>query len=97
MRLSEDQKLIIKQKALEYFGKETEVYIFGSRLDDSKRGGDIDIYIKTLELDGMLDVKIDYLQALEKQLGEQKIDVVIDDRKSNKSIYQIATKEGVKL
>ncbi|MFP4487398.1 MAG: nucleotidyltransferase domain-containing protein [Campylobacterales bacterium] len=97
MRLLEQQKNAIKQKALKYFGDDVNVYIFGSRMDDTKRGGDIDIYIKAKPLDNMLDVKIDYLQALEGELGKQKIDVVIDDGKAQKVIYEIARREGVEL
>lgn len=97
MRLSEWQRDIIKQKALECFGEDVQVYIFGSRVDDTKRGGDIDIYVKTLPTDRMLDMKIEYLQKLERELGEQKIDAVIDDGKSQKTIYKVARKEGIKL
>lgn len=88
MRLSDKEIDTIKQKALKCFGEDTKVYIFGSRLDDTKRGGDIDIYIQATVSGDVLDLKIEYLQALEKELGEQKIDVLIDDGKSDKEIYQ---------
>ncbi|WP_457560326.1 nucleotidyltransferase domain-containing protein [Caminibacter sp.] len=44
MRLSENQVKIILKVINEIFG-EVEVYLFGSRLDDSKRGGDIDLFV----------------------------------------------------
>ena len=44
MRLTSKEIKIIKNKSLEIFG-ECEIYIFGSRIDDNKKGGDIDIYI----------------------------------------------------
>ncbi len=97
MRLSHKEIDTIKQKALERFGENAKVYIFGSRLDDCKRGGDIDIFIQSTIIGDLLDLKIEYLQSLEKELGEQKIDVLIDDGKSEKEIYKIAAKEGVRL
>jgi hypothetical protein len=54
-----------------------ELYVFGSRLDDSAKGGDIDLYIKTVCPQAeLLDKKHNFLTELEKLLGEQKIDIV---------------------
>ena len=46
MRLSEKEKKIILNLAKKYFGEKTKVYVFGSRLEDKKAGGDIDLYIE---------------------------------------------------
>jgi predicted nucleotidyltransferase len=45
MRLTQNEKDSIKKTFLEVFG-EGEIYLFGSRVDDSKRGGDIDLFIR---------------------------------------------------
>jgi predicted nucleotidyltransferase len=98
MRLSEFEKRIIKNAAKDIFGEDTEVFIFGSRVDDTRKGGDIDIYLKCLNEENILDKKIRYLIKLENSLGEQRIDVVINDRKDNfKPIFQIAEATGIRL
>lgn len=75
-----------------------DVYIFGSRVDNNRKGGDIDLYLKTdMPASEIIRRKISLLVELENILGEQKIDVVINNRTKRKPIYEIAEKEGVKL
>ncbi len=45
MRLTPHQVDIFKQLAAEHFGPQTKLYLFGSRTDDQKAGGDIDLYV----------------------------------------------------
>ncbi|WP_216360859.1 hypothetical protein [Acidithiobacillus marinus] len=45
MRLSSEQVALIRQSAEESFGPEARVWFIGSRVDDSKRGGGIDVDI----------------------------------------------------
>ncbi|OGT13607.1 MAG: DNA polymerase III subunit beta [Gallionellales bacterium RIFOXYB12_FULL_54_9] len=101
MRLSEQQCSIIRTAVADNFGTEANVWLFGSRLDDAARGGDIDLYIEpaTDDADAIVEAKLNFLVALYKQLGEQKIDVVIrrPGFKQNLSIYQVAKQTGVKL
>jgi len=47
MRLTEFEKKEIKHAVEKNFGTEIDVYLFGSRIDDSLKGGDIDLYIET--------------------------------------------------
>ncbi len=101
MRLSEQQCSIIRNAVAENFGLDANVWLFGSRVDDSKRGGDIDLYIEaaTDDADEIVEAKLRFLVALYKQLGEQKIDAVIrrPGFKENLPIYEIAKQTGVKL
>ena len=96
MRLSKDEVKAIKKAFKEIFGK-GEIYLFGSRVDDTKRGGDIDLYIISPIKDfiELRKRKIDFLIKLYEYIGEQKIDIVIS-RDKKRLIEQEALK-GVKL
>ncbi len=47
MRLTKKQLLSIKEPFKECFSFGDKLFLFGSRTDDSKKGGDIDLYIET--------------------------------------------------
>ncbi len=46
MRLTTPQISCIREGVVEYFGSTSHAWLFGSRLDDQLRGGDIDLYIE---------------------------------------------------
>ena len=43
MRLSPNAAKIIHNAVHTHFGDDAEVWLFGSRVDDSRKGGDIDL------------------------------------------------------
>jgi len=96
MRLSEFQINSIKEIAKEIFG-DVRVILFGSRVDDNLKGGDIDLYLILNQQPHFLD-KPKFLSKLKRKIGEQKIDVVIDypERKKN-LIDKEALKKGIEL
>jgi hypothetical protein len=59
----------------EVFG-DGKVYLFGSRLDDAQKGGDIDLYFEVASGENLHQKKIDFLVKLQDKIGEQKIDIV---------------------
>jgi predicted nucleotidyltransferase len=95
MRLTEFEVQAIKQSAREVFGAGVGVALFGSRVDDAQRGGDIDLYIKTATGNNLAH-KINFLISLEQKIGEQKIDVVMATDE-NRPIEQQALKNGIWL
>jgi predicted nucleotidyltransferase len=95
MRLTEFEINAIKQSAQEIFGATVQVFLFGSRTDDTKKGGDIDLYIKT-EQNNDLAHKLKFLVLLEQQIGEQKIDVILAVD-NNRPIEQVAINTGILL
>jgi len=95
MRLTETERTQIKNAFREVFGDGT-IYLFGSRADDSKRGGDIDLYITVEDKENLACKKIDFLVKLKREIGEQKIDVVFDYAQDS-LIDKKARSEGVVL
>jgi len=98
MRLLENEIKAIKQTFLEVF-KQGNIFLFGSRVDDTLKGGDIDLYIVpalTLNKEEVLDKKINFLLKLKNLIGNQKIDVIISKDK-NRLIEQEAMHTGIKL
>ena len=57
--------------------KDGKNFLFGSRVDDTQRGGDIDLYIVSHNLENTLEKKIKFLVLLKQLIGYQKIDVII--------------------
>ena len=70
------------------------VYLFGSRVDDSKRGGDIDLLILSERITPAMKRKLKL--RLYDRFGEQKIDLVVAADRS-RAFTRIAMREGVKL
>lgn len=82
MRLNKKDIQSIIQVAKEIYGESVEVYLFGSRTDNEKRGGDIDLLIRTTsEKKGVL-ARIRMVARLKQLLGERKIDVIGDHEES---------------
>ena len=46
MRLTEFQRQTIKAAVFNVIDTDSRIWLFGSRADDSRRGGDIDIYFE---------------------------------------------------
>jgi predicted nucleotidyltransferase len=101
MRLTAEQAAIIRQSARASFGPQVRVWLFGSRVDDTKRGGDIDLLIlPPPPWPGEADIlrrKIAFLVQLERQLGERKIDVVIEHPGDTRPIVRIARQTDIEL
>jgi predicted nucleotidyltransferase len=95
MRLSSQYQLVIKQYFKEIFNS-GEIYLFGLRVDDTKKGGDIDLYLVLKEKHDLFNKKIKFLSRIKRKIGEQKIDVVFNTD-NKRLIEQEAIKWGIKL
>ena len=99
MRLTPDQVQAICFAATKAFGKNAGVWLFGSRADDHKKGGDIDLLVHPAA-EAMNDVlmrKIDMKIQIEQLIGEQKIDIVVEAPLDERPIVKIARDTGVRL
>lgn len=99
MRLTTKQQHIIKQEVKAQFGDKAKVWLFGSRTDDSLRGGDIDLYIQiNAQIPDSLQREMRLYANLIKKLGDQRIDIITHQMGQKlKPIYEEAQKTGVQL
>jgi len=71
------------------------LYLFGSRTDVTKRGGDIDILIisKNIKKRDLRDIRWNFFE----EFGEQKIDIVTDDGSAQTPFVEIVFPKAVKI
>ncbi len=75
MRLKIEEINQIKNTINEYFDN-AKIYIFGSRLDDSKKGGDIDIFIISKNVESLMKKKAKVRFLLEETLCKP-VDILV--------------------
>ena len=93
MRLEKWEIDIIKNSAKEIFGNDVIVKLFGGRIDDNKKGGDIDLYVITKNKSYENQRK--FWALLQIELGEQKIDIIYNEDE-NREIEKVAN-QGIIL
>ncbi|CAK0769534.1 hypothetical protein CCP3SC15_30028 [Gammaproteobacteria bacterium] len=101
VRLTEIQQTAIRATVTEIFGGSASVWLFGSRVDDSQRGGDIDLLIETdlADVAAVVRAELHFLTKLKMRIGDQKIDVLVDypSRQLHPPIFAIAKRTGIRL
>ncbi|MGO8755164.1 MAG: nucleotidyltransferase domain-containing protein [Gallionellaceae bacterium] len=99
MRLPSEQAAIIKQIANRVLGVPNRIWLFGSRVDDTLRGGDIDLLVET---DAVLSNRAQAIckiyGAMVMALGERKIDLLLKDGQTpGAPVFEVAKRTGVLL
>ncbi len=99
MRLNDHEINAIKKIFKQYFLKNDKLWVFGSRVNDNAKGGDIDLYVESNyhTAKEVMEAKIAYLTDLQMRIGEQKIDLVIKFDDYELPIHAVARKEGERL
>ena len=99
MRLTSQQIATIRQVVAEQLGSGARVLLFGSRVDDAARGGDIDLLVETKRELANRSAEASRLAAkLQLALGDQRIDVLIIDPTTRlQPIHRAAKETGVAL
>ncbi|HIR34135.1 MAG TPA: nucleotidyltransferase domain-containing protein [Candidatus Coprenecus merdigallinarum] len=95
MRLSKREIEVILQVAEDIYGTDVKVYLFGSRVDDSRRGGDIDLLVRTTSAKKGILERVRMASRIKSLIGDQKIDI-IGDYEDNQVVRE-ALKNGILL
>ncbi len=93
MRLTSSEIATIKD-IIHAVDSNAEIYLYGSRVDDTKRGGDIDLLVKSNVID--FGQKLTLSSRLFDALGEQKVDVLIPTN-NNAAFADVAMENAIKL
>lgn len=98
MRLTTQQHQAIREEVANVFGGNAAVRLFGSRVDDNLRGGDIDLHI---EFDGSPQQRLERQLALSTRLlhrlGNRRIDIIVQSSGMQRPIDIQAIKTGILL
>jgi predicted nucleotidyltransferase len=93
MRITSKQRQAIKH-TIHNLDPQALIYLFGSRVDDNKKGGDIDLLVLSQQLDFRKQRKIKI--KLYELIGEQKIDLIIA-KETSKPFIQLALEKAILL
>lgn len=94
MRITLTQTRLITECIHHHLGDAAQVWLFGSRLEDHKRGGDVDIYVETGPHPIMNELRCKL--NLEETL-DMPVDLIVRWPDENSPIAIIAKTEGVAL
>ena len=99
MRLNPEQVAQIRQSAAEGFGQEARVWLFGSRVDDRKLGGDVDLLVESgAPIDNPAFLAAQLSARLQRKMHGRKVDVLLlAPNLSHLPIHDIALGEGIML
>lgn len=96
MRLTDEQTQAIRQLAREVAGEHCTVRVFGSRLDDAARGGDIDLLLELTDtVDNPALIAARLSARVSRAMHGRKVDVLLSAPNLRRMpIHDIAFKEG---
>lgn len=99
MRLTQTQISAIRAIVLEQAGEEATVRLFGSRLDDAAKGGDVDLLVEvphSVADPAPLAARI--ARRISRTMAGRKVDVVLAaPNLLSLPIHDIARRQGVQL
>ena len=102
MRLTPDERQDIAAAAKAVLPPGTRVLLFGSRVDDLRRGGDVDLLVET-PTNGLPDELVRlrgmFTAQLYRRRGERRIDVLVcaRDQIDGRAVVAAARRDGVEL
>ena len=93
MRLGADEVQTICEE-IRQTDPAAEIYLYGSRADDSARGGDIDLWVRSTRITYRDTLRL--LARIQDRIGWQKIDLTINAGEDD-VLAQLATETGIRL
>jgi len=93
MRISDYEKDVIIN-AVKNVDSGAKVWLFGSRTDDNKKGGDIDVGILSPRVGVMEEIEI--RQKICDKIGERKVDLVVSNN-GQQAFFKYVVTEGILL
>ncbi len=110
MQMSEGHQRLLVATLHRRFGAQARLWVFGSRVDDLARGGDVDLLVRTPLDDaaGPVDARLHFLADLQSwpEFEGQKVDLVLltplhpgyaGAAGSLAPIHRVALSQGVEL
>lgn len=99
MRLTDTQINKIRELTRQVAGDKATVRVFGSRLDDTARGGDLDLFVELPEsVSSPAQLAANLAARVSRMMHGRKIDVVLyAPNLEQLPIHDIARREGVLL
>lgn len=96
MRLTDEQTQAIRHLTRELLGERCSVRVFGSRLDDAARGGDIDLLLELTDtVDNPALIAAQLSARVSRAMHGRKVDVLLSAPNLMRlPIHDIAFKEG---
>lgn len=96
MRLTDDQTQVIRQLARQVGGNQSRVRVFGSRLDDTAHGGDLDLMLELPDpVDNPALMAAQMAALVSRAMFGRKVDVLLSAPNLMRlPIHEIAFKEG---
>ncbi len=92
MRISEESARKAAAIIARSYGEGAKVWLFGSRANDEKRGGDVDFFVEAQPTDLMAAMRCKSDLA---DLFDLKVDLIVGD--GTRPIHRIAKQTGVRL
>ena len=97
MRLKDFEIKVIRNAVNKCFGSDAKILLFGSRVCEDKKGGDIDLLVESDQNPAeSFRNKIRTLTEIQMKLGEQKIDLIVtaNSEKDERLIVREAFRTG---
>jgi predicted nucleotidyltransferase len=95
MRFEKSEALTAVGVVRKHLGTSAAVWLFGSRVDDAQKGGDVDLYVETDEVN--LAIPIARARGKLAVVLGRYVDLVVNNHTREEPIYEVAKSQGVLL